>query len=239
MKKNNHKYMPLEWIASMILLVILVVIIFWFMSDKQTKTVKADDISVYFIGTLYKYDGKCKITYDGQNAVIKAGKDEPEIVLKDQVLVADKGQRLVTPNSLIYHTGDPSNDLKRVNYFSDIYIDDEKHIVIERDNKKVIVTDGFLYNGADLYVFLEDMTLTIGEEEIQLKPLSYVVVKYQKSLEVYSSETNEYMTMASFGSDIKAVSNRGYVLNLSTDLYETEENEYILFSGIEQLESIN
>ena len=155
MKKNNHKYMPLEWIASMILLVILVVIIFWFMSDKQTKTVKADDISVYFIGTLYKYDGKCKITYDGQNAVIKAGKDEPEIVLKDQLLVADKGQRLVTPNSLIYHTGDPSNDLKRVNYFSDIYIDDEKHIVIERD----ITSPNLVSVSADEYIAVPSIKL--------------------------------------------------------------------------------
>lgn len=238
MKKNNHKYMPLEWIASMVLLLVLVAIIFWFMSDKQSKTVKEEGIAVYFVGTLYDYD-KCKLSYDNGNVTISSGKDSPEIVLKDQVLVANQGKKLIAPNSLIYHTGDPAKDLKRVNYFSEIYIDDENHIIVERDNKKVIVSDGFLYNGEDLYVFLEDVTLKIGEEEIELKPLSYVVVKYQKSIEIYSSETNEFSSMAVFGNDIKAYSKNGYTINLSADMYETEDNEYILFSGIDVLESLD
>lgn len=239
MKKNNHKYLPLEWIASMLLLVILIIIVFWFIGDKQTKTIKEDELSVYFVGTEYDYTGRVKLTYDGEIATIKAGKDNPEITLKDQVLIANGGTKLITPNSLIYHTGDPTKDLKRVNYFSEIYVDDDNHLVIDRDHKKVIVTEGFLYNGSDLYVFLEDMDIKIGETIISVKPMSYAVVRYQKSVEIYSSENNEYMNISALGSDIYATSSKGYKLNLSTDLYETEDGEYILFSGINQLESIN
>ena len=40
----------------------------------------------------------------------------------------------------------------------------------------------FLYDGNDLYFFIEPVTLIVNGEKIKLSPLSYVIAKYNKSI---------------------------------------------------------
>lgn len=50
----------------------------------------------------------------------------------------------------------------------------------------------FLYDGRDLYFFIDNTTLVIGTEEIPLSPMSYVSCSYTNMLEYYDKENDKY-----------------------------------------------
>ena len=50
--------------------------------------------------------------------------------------------------------------------------------------------DLFLFDGGDLYFFLDEVTLKIGDSEIKLSPMSYVVAKYNNSISYYDKKND-------------------------------------------------
>ena len=57
----------------------------------------------------------------------------------------------------------------------------------------------FLYDGLDLYFFIEPVTLTVGQEEIKLTPFSYVIAKYGKYITYYDKKTDFFVIGFAFG----------------------------------------
>lgn len=232
-------YLPIEWIASMIVLAILVLIVVWFWGDRQSKKLKEDEIDVYFVGTKIQYNDGCRLSFDGERAVVSGNKKGEEVPLSYEPLVVNKGEKIINPATLIYHTGDASKPLRKIMYFSEISMDEDGNIDVKRDNNEVKCLGGFCYNGDNLYVFLEPVTLKVGGAKYELAPLSFANVVYKEYVELYSSETNEYSKISTLGNvGIEADFSGKYTIDLSTDLYKKGEDEYILFSAADTLETL-
>ena len=50
----------------------------------------------------------------------------------------------------------------------------------------------FLYDGKDLYFFIDNVTIVTGDREINLSPMSYVNCSYLNMIEYYDKESDTY-----------------------------------------------
>lgn len=238
-KVKQGKIFPLEWFASMIVLIILILIVVWFWGDRQTVKIKDDEVEVYFVGTKVQYPEGCRLSFDGEKTEVVGNKNNESVPLSYEPLIVNKGAKLINPSTLIYHTGDASKPLKKITYFSEITTEDEGNIAVKRENKTATCQGGFCYNGDNLYVFLEPVVLKVGGSEYDLAPLSFANAVYKEYVEIYSSASNEYSKISTVG-DVKIEADFGekYTIDLSTDLYKKGEDEYILFSAADTLDKL-
>lgn len=96
----------------------------------------------------------------------------------------------------------------------------------------------FLYDGNDLYFFIEPVTLTVNGEKIKLSPLSYVIAKYNKSITYYDKEKDTFKTIET--TDDKAlIENDYYSINIEKDSLNYQGTNILLTSTIEKLNTID
>ena len=83
------------------------------------------------------------------------------------------------------------NKIYQVDALSNLYIkNDLVYLRLKRLDKTF--DHMFLYDGRDLYFFIDNTTLVIGTKEIPLSPMSYVSCSYTNMLEYYDKENYKY-----------------------------------------------
>ena len=95
------------------------------------------------------------------------------------------------------------------------------------------VTFGGFYDGKDLYFFLQNETITIGDKEYKISPLSYVKVKYQEFIEIYNYDKDEciYIQDENIVKEDVIIKSQYYTLNLTTDSIKYGNSEQLLISN--------
>lgn len=96
----------------------------------------------------------------------------------------------------------------------------------------------FLYDGADLYFFIEPVTLTINKEEIELSTYSYVIAKYNGYISYYDKKSDTFKTVAE-GDNEARIENEYYKVYISQDTIDYQGTDVILTAGIENLNTID
>lgn len=98
----------------------------------------------------------------------------------------------------------------------------------------------FLYDGADLYFFINPVVIQFGSTEISLSPFSYVTYNFNKELYVYDFES-DVMNYYSDVSDVVLAKADSYTVNLSIDSLERDNDKSRLlmknFSYLPKLKS--
>ncbi len=96
----------------------------------------------------------------------------------------------------------------------------------------------FLYDGGDLYFFIEKVILKINNEEIELSPYSYVIANYGGYLSYYDRGTDTYKTLTIGNHDI-VVSNEYYKILIDKDIIDYQGTNVILTSKLDKLNTID
>ena len=96
----------------------------------------------------------------------------------------------------------------------------------------------FLYDGEDLYFFIEKVTLNVNNETINLSPYSYVIVKYNNYLSYYDKESDTYKTLKIDNHNV-VVSNEYYKILVDRDIIDYQGTNVILTSKIDELNTID
>ena len=96
----------------------------------------------------------------------------------------------------------------------------------------------FLYDGDDLYFFIEKVTLKVNNEIIELSPYSYVIAKYNKYLSYYDKNSDTFKTLT-LGSGDVIVENEYYKILVDRDTIDYQGTNVILTSSIENLNTID
>ena len=96
----------------------------------------------------------------------------------------------------------------------------------------------FLYDGSDMYFFIENITLKVNNETIKLTPYSYVIVKYNNYLSYYDKASDTYKTLTIGNNNIIA-ENDYYKILLDKDIIDYQGNNVILTSSIGELYTID
>lgn len=119
------------------------------------------------------------------------------------------------------------------------YITYEKstyNLTANRYNKKL--NHYFLYDGEDLYFFIEPVTLTANNEKIELSPLSYIIAKYNNSITYYDKKTDTFKVINTTNNDVK-VENEYYSINVTKDSIDYQGTNFILTTDIKNLNTID
>lgn len=119
------------------------------------------------------------------------------------------------------------------------YITYEKstyNLTTNRYNKKL--NHYFLYDGEDLYFFIEPVTLTANNEKIELSPLSYIIAKYNNSITYYDKKTDTFKVINTTNNDVK-VENEYYSINVIKDSIDYQGTNFILTTDIKNLNTID
>ena len=96
----------------------------------------------------------------------------------------------------------------------------------------------FLYDGKDLYFFIENVKLKYNNEEVTLSAFSYVIVKSGKYVAYYDKKNDVYKTIELSNNEV-IVSNDYYTVNLASDMIDYQGTNVVLTSGIENLNTID
>lgn len=200
----------------------------------DSRTINAD-LYVYDAGHRLDYTGHTKIFRTDDRLVLRNG--ENEVVLTSAPLYYKNRARLFLPEVMAAYL--PSQNLfGKLNYFTEIYRDKDG-VFTEKAYRKIPLGNGFLYDGADLYLFIEKAVVKWKDRSVLLEPFSYAIVIYNKSLEIYSSDGGTSIVENTGNCMVTAEMGSGYSVNLSTDiLCRAGGKEQLLFSQPSKLKEL-
>lgn len=231
--KENYKLI----IPIALMIVIFIAFLIYYKVSISNNITKEETISVYqyFYNEKYEYD--LKITKNRKEVITDIKPQKLNINLDSKPIYYQKEEIVIFPKdmSVVMPTLSCAEYLSK----SYSYILHEKNIytlITDKYNKKL--NHYFLYDGEDLYFFIEEVTLTVNEEKINLSPLSYVIAKYGKYIAYYDKKTDTYKTIETTNND-STIENEYYSLNISEDSINYQGTTPLLTSGIENLNTID
>ena len=190
----------------------------------------------YFYGIMEEYSGKMEVVQrnDDIELVLENGKviylDSTPIYYKDTLgkMLFAKPMELVIPDVGNY----------KLSKFTNFYEENQKINVKKFNSSKAKnVNNGFVFDGNDLYFFLDETIVTVGDTDYELSPLSYVIVNYRSSVEIYNYDKDEYIIIQdenSLKNDVLAKSkSSNYTINMSLDSMKTEKSNQLLITSID------
>ena len=145
---------------------------------------------------------------------------------------------LILPREMVYYIP-RSQAFGRMEYFSRIHVDARGGIEAFRDGESRQIERGFLFDGKDLYIFLEPVFISINSYQIKLPAMSYVEASYNGDVMLFDYGTKEFMIESPRGSVIARDRAGDYSLSLLNDsLMEKDGENRLLFTRPELLDPI-
>ncbi|MBQ7925282.1 MAG: hypothetical protein IJ335_03210 [Lachnospiraceae bacterium] len=232
-KQITALQMILVGLVGVILCALVLLLIFY--ADRLRSFRPAEATFQYVAGTLLEYSEDT--VYRSEDGILKiddgAGENETH---GNPILYKNENKMTLTENMLLMQPSERTG-AQRVNCFTTI---SERGglCTLTLENRFTEIYGGFLFNGEDTYVFLEEVTLEFANNQIVLAPLSYAIVGYQQYVEFYNTADGEYHLVALDQVDVTATFKRGYSLDMGKDTIHTKEGEALLYSAVDKVEAI-
>ena len=230
--QDNYKLMiP---IVFMVVLFIAFLIYYKVSVSSNYKTDKEEDVFQYFYDKKYEY--KAIVSKNRKGVIVDFKTKDISISLDSTPIYLKNNKDVIFPNdmSIVMPT------IGCAEYLSPrySYITFDKNIYMLTTNRYYgKLNHYFLYDGVDMYFFIEDVTLKIDKEEIKLSPYSYVIAKYNNYISYYDRKSDTYKTINVSNSDIN-VYNDYYTILVDKDIIDYQGN-VILTSKIDKLNTID
>lgn len=244
-KEKNDKLIKIGIVIITIVFIFIVYKIFNIVVENNEKIdLSGSDYYQYFYGIREEYSGEMEVvkTDNQKQLILENDKvihlDSTPIYYKDtlgKVILPSKMEVVYPDKGAIY----------RIEEFTNI-IQDSKVMYAKRLKKEKIkgINNAFIYDGNDLYFFLEETTITVGKNKYKLSPLSYAIVNYRQNIEFYDYEKDEYTILseeeATSANDVKATNkNKDYVINMSVDSFSTGSTDQLLIKNVDYLTELD
>lgn len=222
-----------KWLSLAILagLAVLIAVVWSFYGAVETRTVKQP---LYSFQLDWKQDYAGVTKFSRKDGVTTVKNDGKSFEAGSTPFYYEGGQRVLLPQNMIgCLTQKPL--FGRVNYFTELYAENGTFYAQNGSRTKELAQT-FLFDGGDLFVFLEPVTLRWEDKEIPLPSLSYVIVRYNQSVEYYDAASGVCTVSLTGESQVIAAAQSGWKLNLSTDIFiDGENNQILLFKKPELL----
>lgn len=237
MRRRKKQITALQMILVGLVGVILCVLVLLLISyaDRLRSFRPAEATFQYVAGVMLEYSENT--VYRSEDGILKiddgAGENETH---GNPILYRNENKLTLTENMLLLR---PSENTvpERVNCFTTV---SEKGglCTLTLENRFTEIYGGFLFNGVDTYIFLEEVTLEFANNKIVLAPLSYAIVGYQQYVEFYNTADGEYHLVGLDQVDVTAAFKRGYRLDLGKDTIYTKDGEALLYSAVDKVDAI-
>lgn len=234
-KKRRSSIIMSSVIAALILIIVIVVII---IGNLNSTTTENHDFYQWYSGQKVEYKGQLTFTRKEGLTELKAT-DRKVTLDSTPVYYADENDKVIFPEDMAIVYQNNNGMMYRINHFADI-IEENGSIYLETNlatkTNKTKLEKAFLYDGQDLYFFLERTTITVNGTNYEVSPLSYAIVRYKQSVEIYNYEKDEYQVIDTTETQDAKVVTDTYTINMSVDSLQTAEKEQLLIKGLSYLQ---
>lgn len=190
----------------------------------------------YFAGRKVEYEGTLKINRKNNIVDLDTGKQKIDLTSVPVYYKEDKVKVLLPQSMTIVRPLSGYKQEKTVNFSTITWDKDNTAYLLKSNEYDAEITNSFLYDGVDLYFFLTETNIKIGNDEIKLSPMSYIRVNVGNSLEYYDHESDTYKMMEITTEQVIAT-NKDFEVNLSSDKV-TNYDDIILLMGPSNLNEI-
>lgn len=230
--KENYKLMiPI----ALMIVVFIAAIVYYKVTiyDNYTQD-NEDKFYQWFYEKKYEYTGM--VSTNRKNEIVEFKSKELDINFDSTPIYYQNTEKVIFPTnmSVVMPT------LNCAEYFAKKY-----SYITNKKGTKTLITEKynnrlghyFLYDGYDLYFFLDEVTITIDNQKVTLSPLSYIIAKSGKSLSYYDKKTDVFKTIKTDKTNIIA-ENTYYKLNVNTDSLDYYGTDVILTGKVDELNPI-
>lgn len=230
--KDNSKIIVPSIVSIVILIVLFITLYFY----KYNSYHKDEEMDFYKYVTASKEEFSGVLSRDRKNQIISLDIDA-DILDGSYPIYNNENKLIIFPNEMnvVYATNELSQ--YKTNTYSYLYYDMNDYKLIA-DNYNDNIKHSFLYDGVNLYFFLDEVILTIEDEEIILSPLSFVLANSRNNINYYDKATDTYVTIDTTSNDI-IVSNSYYSINVMEDKLDYYGNNVLLITDLEYLKHIS
>ena len=234
-KKRRSSIIMSSVIAALILIIVIVVII---IGNLNSTTTENHDFYQWYSGQKVEYKGQLTFTRKEGLTELKAT-DRKVTLDSTPVYYADENDKVIFPEDMAIVYPNNNGMMYRINHFADI-IEENGSIYLETNlatkTNKTKLEKAFLYDGQDLYFFLERTTITVNGTNYEVSPLSYAIVRYKQNVEIYNYEKDEYQVIDTTETQEAKVVTDTYTINMSVDSLRTAEKDQLLIRGLSYLQ---
>ena len=234
-KKRRSSIIMSSVIAALILIIVIVVII---IGNLNSTTTENHDFYQWYSGQKVEYKGQLTFTRKEGLTELKAT-DRKVTLDSTPVYYADENDKVILPEDMAIVYPNNNGMMYRINHFADI-MEENGSIYLETNlatkTNKTKLEKAFLYDGQDLYFFLERTTITVNGTNYEVSPLSYAIVRYKQNVEIYNYEKDEYQVIDTTETQEAKVVTDTYTINMSVDSLQTAEKDQLLIRGLSYLQ---
>lgn len=236
LKEIINKYIP--YFVSVLGIILICFFVFKLLNSAEKeivtyKTKKGQEIYFYIGEKKYEFSSQIVISSDNEIITVKTenynfdfGSEPIYFKNKNEVLFPNRMSVVFTKNSYIQN---------KINKLSKIVLDGS--LYIQNKNLNYPVNDAFLYDGNDLFFFLNETEIKIGSYSEKLSPFSYAVYNYNKELFMYDYKDDRMIYFPNIEENVLAT-NKDYVINLGTDSIIHKDGSKLLMKNLDFLNKL-
>ena len=231
--KENYKII-IPFALMLVLFISFFVYYKVMIADNYTKD---ETIEVFQYFYEKKYDYNLKVSKNRRDVIVDIAPQDIKVEYDSTPIYSKNSDIVIFPKdmSVVMPTLSCQEYLsKRYSYIT--YKNGNYNLTTNKYNNKL--NHYFLYDGLDLYFFIEPVTLTINEEKIELSPFSYIIAKYNNSISYYDKKTDTFKLVET-KDDNSIIENKYYSINISKDTLNYQGTNVILTSSIDNLMTID
>ena len=237
MRRSAKSIKKIYWIQFAIggvLLILLMVLLVVYRGGLQSYEPDEETVQ-YIMGKEIAHDDKAVYSHNEGELAIKDKSGEGSVECYPIIHKGNPNRKITISENMLYTNPNYDEGCSRLNYFTSIELD-QGLAIIEKDKKRTVVSGGYLFNGVNTYILLEDSILEIGVNKVKVPALSYVIANYRNDLELYNSETRAYEYYFLGGSDSFINVDDKYTIDVGRDVIIKDGRESLIFTAVDGLD---
>ena len=230
-KKHSILEIAIVVIPSLILLIIVSMVIL--ITKKAENYYVSDTVAQYYANQEFKLSPPA--FFVNKKGEYYVHNDDLEYPIDPIPFYYKNKSLLVTASDMVYFA--PREDIvAKVNGLSEINYENGNLCLI-KNNRKKDMKPGFLFDGDNVYIFLEPVTLKFDGYSINLGKMSYVEANNSNEMMIYNRETGEMFMKQPKTKVIAETSNGEYTVSLLSDSMKLNDGTmFLLFNRPDQLD---
>lgn len=230
-KKNIKKKDSIKTIILVLILIVIILLVSVYLTKLNSEDIVNNEFYQYFGGRKFEYTGAIKITKKGE--ITEISTNDVNIVLDSSpIYYKNEKRKVLFPETMLSISPDDNGKTSKIVRFSNLY-ENDNGIYLESQKKQNKINNSFIYDGNDLYFFIEETTIIANEKEYQISPFSYIISSYMNGVEIYDYEKDTYEVIET--EDYVIAKTDSYTINTSIDTLKYGEKEQLLLKNINVL----
>jgi len=239
-KCKNFKLKDLKNNPTLITVIILVLILVCAidlliqMKNADRKTEETHEFFSYFFDYRTNFEGKIVLNRDD---LILSLDSKSVSITSNPVYFSKNIAQMILPANMEIVFPYRNNPMYKLGAFSKIYLQDNK-LYVNSEAGKGELSNCFLYDGDDLYVFVEETQVSIGDTSYKLGPMSFIEVT-KNYIRIYDKENDEYEMLEEFEGKVIATVGKYYINlmedNFTFNIAEDVSNYFLLIRNVDML----